>query len=560
MLANLEDPRFAEANAIAVTRHLLRLLKIKLSNSTLVRSLEEHPAFPSLLSISDVLSNHRIDNLAAKFDRNNFLIIPTPFISQIIVRNGTAPFTIVDETTDEQVHFLDPETSLWSWCERDAFIGRCTMIVLAAEPSDESGEVDYEKKIAAERRKRLAQVSAILLLPIATTILAVYTLVTQGLSVTIPVLNTMLSVFGLFVTSLLLSHNRSEIGQMLRQVCSINEKTDCHAILHSNAAHIAGFSWSEIGFSYFVGTLLLLTFKGLTNPQVGALLSWMSIFSLPFIGYSIFYQWRIVRRWCVLCLCTQAILLLQFTLNCITNLPSWNQHSFTIFNIDMMVTAGLGYLLPLIVTTTLIRLDKNAREGQASKMELIRMQRNSEIFQALLMRQKRLTEDPGSMGIVIGNPNGKHKLIKVCNPYCGPCAESHSSLHQLVESIPDLQLRIIFTASSAPEDSKAEPVKHILAIAEKNDEHLLNKALDDWYLAEKRDYAAFAEKYPMREELNDSALVDKITMMHSWCEKIKVDFTPSFFVNIPSDAAGDESFYELPPQYKINDLKYFFEG
>ena len=91
----------------------------------------------------------------------------------------------------------------------------------------------------------------------------------------------------------------------------------------------------------------------------------------------------------------------------------------------------------------------------------------------------------------------------------------------------------------------ALPVKHLLAIAEKGDEEKTKQALDIWYLAEKKDYAAFANKYPMNGELKMQG--DKIKAMQEWCDKTEITFTPTFFIN------GNQ----LPEIYSIANLNYF---
>jgi len=196
----------------------------------------------------------------------------------------------------------------------------------------------------------------------------------------------------------------------------------------------------------------------------------------------------------------------------------------------------VGILLPAL---------QKAKESKSSKTALQRLKHNPQIFYALLEKQKAITESPASLGLVLGNPNAAHKIIKVCNPYCGPCAKAHSPMEELLHNNPDVQVQIVFTASNEENDIKAPPVKHLLAIAEKGNEEIIKQALDDWYLADKKDYNAFAAKYPMNGELK---LQDtKVDDMKNWCDKTGIQFTPTFFVN------G----YQLPEMYSVNDLKYF---
>ena len=85
----------------------------------------------------------------------------------------------------------------------------------------------------------------------------------------------------------------------------------------------------------------------------------------------------------------------------------------------------------------------------------------------------------------------------------------------------------------------------MLAIAEKVDEIKTQKALDDWYLAETKDYERFAAKYPMTGELLKQG--DKIEAMSKWCKAMGISFTPTIFIN------G----YQLPDAYNIEDVQYF---
>ena len=115
------------------------------------------------------------------------------------------------------------------------------------------------------------------------------------------------------------------------------------------------------------------------------------------------------------------------------------------------------------------------------------------IFESQLLRQKGIINDNNLLGFVFGNPNATHKLIKVCNPFCGPCASTHLEIHQLLESMPDLQVQIIFTATSEGDDPRALPVKHFYAIEEEYGHDILDKALNDWYLSNEKDYNSFSK-------------------------------------------------------------------
>ncbi|HEU5164581.1 MAG TPA: thioredoxin domain-containing protein, partial [Chitinophagaceae bacterium] len=138
----------------------------------------------------------------------------------------------------------------------------------------------------------------------------------------------------------------------------------------------------------------------------------------------------------------------------------------------------------------------------------------------------------------------ENTLIKVCNPYCGPCAKAHPVIDKLLEENDNLKVQILFTATDDEKDSAAKPVKHLMALYEKNG-RVIQEALDDWYLPDRKDYDAFAEKYILNGELEKQE--KKLRSMKTWCDEVKIEFTPTFFIN------G----YQLPKQYNIEELKYF---
>ena len=63
----------------------------------------------------------------------------------------------------------------------------------------------------------------------------------------------------------------------------------------------------------------------------------------------------------------------------------------------------------------------------------------------------------------------------------------------------------------------------------------------------KKDYEAFAGKYPMNGELKQQDA--KIEAMHAWCDEIKIAFTPTHFINR----------HQLPDTYEIKDIQHFLQ-
>jgi protein-disulfide isomerase len=169
---------------------------------------------------------------------------------------------------------------------------------------------------------------------------------------------------------------------------------------------------------------------------------------------------------------------------------------------------------------------------------------NHSIFESLLAKQKSVEVTAEGVGIMFGNPDAKNRIIKVCNPFCGPCAKAHLEIEKIVNANRNIKAQIIFTATPDIKDQKYIVVRHLMAIASNTNPLIMKNALDNWYLSPKKDYAAFARKYPMGKELNEQD--DKIRLMHDWCVSSDVTFTPTIFVND----------HQLPELYNVADLYY----
>lgn len=552
-LAALLEPK---TNITEVACLLSKMLRIKISDNTLRTEIEAHAAYPSLLSISDVYSRYGLDNLSIQFDQGIPPDTPTPFITQI-KSNGKSIdfFTVVKEYDDNFVTYFDPQKHTWAAQSNTDFSKRCSNIVLMTDMEKSTGEKNYDQKVAREKANRFIQYLSILAIPFLLLTVAVFYLSTDGLSALPPILFCTLTLTGVFIGALLIWYDIDRHNSILQQICTAGKKTNCAAVLRSKGAKVFGVSWSIIGVSYFFGSLAFQLITGLTNPKTLEILSWLNLFATPYVLYSVYYQWRIAKSWCVLCLAIQLILILQCLVVLIfgwLQFPSTDKETFGLL-LQAITAFSIGAIVIPLVSKSLFK----HKESTDIRNEIQRLKQQPAVFEGLLQKQKVLQEIPRGLGLILGNANALYKIIKVCNPYCGPCATAHELLEELLDITPDLSIQIIFTATPNPKDFRNPPVTHLLALAESVEAPVLKQALNDWYRAPKKDYALFASKYPMNGQLTTQE--KKIESMHEWCEKTAVSSTPTFFISLPKEENKDESiFHQLPPVYNISDLIYFF--
>lgn len=121
---------------------------------------------------------------------------------------------------------------------------------------------------------------------------------------------------------------QQELGisnDLTERLCHAGKNTDCDAVMHSKGSRFAKqLAWADAGIIYFTGYSLLLV-TAFYNNSAGSiyLLALLSVATIPFTLFSLYYQWRVVKKWCPLCLMTVAVLWVQFGLTAYVTLSQF---------------------------------------------------------------------------------------------------------------------------------------------------------------------------------------------------------------------------------------------
>ncbi|HTN08422.1 vitamin K epoxide reductase family protein [Agriterribacter sp.] len=537
---------------------LIRCQKINITDTTIRTSLETHPDYPSLLSISDFLHSYNIENIALKTRVENFAEFPVPFIAHIFRTSANEDiFIIVHEVKGNRIVYEAPDGTSLIREDIDKFSQKFAGHVLLIDASEAKPERDYGIKQKTEHREKIISTLALIAIPVVALAYMISMFFRYpAVTVVFGELFLLLALVGTGVSFLLLLFEIDNHNPLLKEVCRPGKKINCTAVLQSKASGIMGVSWSSIGFCYFSGMLLFLLVLGIDSSQALLVTGSVSVLSLPYIFFSLYYQWKVVKQWCVLCLAIQAILLLQFIVAATGGF--YNNLSVAEVSFGTYMATILFFMFPALALYITLPAIKKSKEGVSHYHALQRLKHNRQVFDALLGRQKKIEHPTKELGITIGKPDAKWKIVKVCNPYCGPCAKAHSLIEELISNNEELSVQIIFTATENEKDIKKAPAMHLMSIAANNDETLTNQALSDWYNAPRKDYKAFAEKYAAHTPSEQMNL--KIMAMREWCDRVQITVTPSFFVCMNTHNNEDEGakFFQLPEMYTVADLKYFF--
>lgn len=524
----------------SIAANYIELLQGKVTVGTIKKDIEENPYYPSLLALSDTFGRYNITNEAFKVPSKDFdqLASDTPFVAFTKIPSIGTDFVLITEISEQTVSYFHKNKKVETVSKED-FLQGYKEIIWKAQLNEQSGDADYERKYKVEKNEQNKKTAWIF-----TAIVGFLLIVGANISYenTFSIVSiTFLKIIGVITSCLLLAYEVDKNNPFVKNICSIGGQSNCDAVLSSKAAKIGSISWGEIGFFYFVTTTLGLLMPNLSYEVKATCLAIANIFAVPYIFFSIYYQWRIIKQWCPLCLTIQFVLASELIWS-IFNV--WQYPFLNILQAPILLAILFCVFIPVISWYALKSIITKAKDHDLYLSAYKRLQYNPDIFNSLLHQQAQAPDGWQDLGIDVGNPNAKNTIIKICNPYCGPCEKSHVELEHILKQNNDIKLKVIYITRNNEFDKGRFVVKHLLAIAGEGNTNKTQSALDDWYLNVEKDYDLFATKYPMNGQLKEQET--KIEAMSQWCDITDVTHTPTIFVN------G----FKLPENYKTEELKY----
>ncbi len=363
----------SQTNAQATVDALLRRLRVPVTSQTIRQTLQQHPDFPSLLSISDALDEWQVDNAAIQLGHVEQLReLPTPFVVHSTKEGGL--YLLIETVSNGTITSLEPGSQHRQTEPEAQFAKHWSGVVLMAEKTEQSGEVDYQTKHRQEIIENLRWPSVLMGALLLTSVI----LLTVGESLTpIGWFWLLTKAMGLGLSLLLVQKQLGHANALTNKLCNVTGKTGCDEVLNAPAATLGGIlPWSDVGLLYFSGGLLLSLLAGF-QPVLWPILGLLALLALPYTVFSLYYQGIIARQWCTLCLGVQAVLLGEGVLAIVqgVSLPTTMQP---------YGWAVAAMLLPAISWLALKPTLQQATETEPLRRKLARFQNNPDLFAALL--------------------------------------------------------------------------------------------------------------------------------------------------------------------------------
>lgn len=512
---------------------MLKDLHVRFNKKSIQARLHEHPEYPSLLAVNDCLTEMNVGNQTFMIEKDGFDTqkFNFPFIAHI--SHGQGKLVLVHGIEKGLVEISDENIAKRNIPEED-FLNDWSGVALFAEADEESMEKDFAKN----RIKHLINDAVLPVNLLLASAVFFYTLVNRPFSWVYTSI-CLIKLLGLILTTMLLIQSISANNPFIKNLCNFGGKTSCNVILKSESAKVTSWlNWSEVGFLYFAGSLIIL----LVDPATKPFLLWLNLFALPYTIYSISYQYR-SSNWCPLCCAVQLILWMEFFSNITDGFSTYSPQALSLGGTLYQLFIAITFILPAFLWFFLKPFFLDAAKLKSLHQELGKFKYNSELFNQALKNQPCYIVGEELLPIVIGNPNARTEITMVSNPFCGPCGKAHRMIDEWLKTRDDLQLKVVFTTADDDDDRRTKVARHVSALSNLEDKKIAENALHEWYLQSNKKYETWAEKYPISFDSRIKSVTEKQKI---WCKMAEITYTPTILIN------G----YKLPDPYRLEDLKY----
>ncbi|MFC3811768.1 cysteine peptidase family C39 domain-containing protein [Lacihabitans lacunae] len=504
-----------ELNTLGVIKRLFSLKNVKVTSSSLMNKIVEEPTFPSLMSLSNILSEFNIFNAPLVINTKQLGKIPLPAIAHFENGNGYILINSVDVENNEIEWYHEQQgTTIESITE---FSHKWQGVVLIAKPIEGLEEENYKSKLIAEKLSKLRTPFISASLAIILGYLVFNKNISSGQTITFYAI-LFLKIIGLILSAILVrltidSDNSIEEGSTKAKKL----KNDIIISLNLDSRKIVGEPvWTEIGLIYFISSLATLLF--LDSDQTLVFLKWLNLLTTLYIIWSLYYQIAILKNWCLICLGSLAFVLTEFAT--LFNVPLFDK------NINPFLI-GQNLILILLVVVFWVFIKKHLFHSVVNENLFHvhkKMKFNTEYVKAMYRDKQTLPPIFKEMKTVnIGNEEAEHNLLAVLNPNSILSKLRFLELFDLSTKNHNINIKIILVPDS-PEDQRGKSIiRHILSM--ENEEKKL--ALINFFTYEKDIKGFFSNT-----EANNPEIYNALEANMNWVFLARIPLiNPSIFFN-----------------------------
>ncbi len=346
-----------------------------------------------------------------------------------------------------------------------------------------------------------------------------------------------LSIIGFILSLSVFDDLRIGNISVVSQLCERNKKTNCNEVINSTKWKLLKFlNFSDLSLTFFATQILVLYLMSLMTLKVEyfKVQNVLLIASIPFIFISIFYQKKVEKKWCPICLGISLILFLEFFIN----LP------FVNYNYDFRALVFYFSIYGLVYVFW-----KKNRTNLLKKTELLsKLSKANQTLNNYETFKHILTKNNDKLECLISNSDSYPTIIVVTDPFCDHCKSLHSELAGLfgqTDTCPNISF--VFNTDIEEESDFEKSIYRNLMFHQKNegDTIFFMDVLEEWFFEKNK--SQWLDKY---SRSFDEKKIDLILKeQYNCCKNYNIKFTPAIIIN------G----YLLPSTYTIQNLSFFIK-
>ena len=356
-----------------------------------------------------------------------------------------------------------------------------------------------------------------------------------------------LAIFGVFLCKVIIFRLLKKSDPFAEYLCNTNENFNCDAVLESAFSKFGkNIHLGDIGLFYF-STQFLFLLLSIINDQISV----FTILLIPAVAAFIttlillWYQWRVIKSWCKLCLLLTCIIWMQallifyyyfiqypyLSISYIDDLLSSKSIPSFLTGIICLGIASIWFFIKPIIL--------KANEVTNTRKQIMRWKNNPFLFGAVLKMQKKIETNLWSDDFVLGSEEATIKFMVAMNPYCPACAKEYKLLKNLLRvQHNNICIIIRFGVNLSKPSIGNQAVQHLVHSYHNTTSEKRDDILSDWYHSSNLN--VLKSKYT-DIDLGNFALLKKY---EDWFKEAEIKHTPTLFLN------G----YEFPPPYRVTDM------
>lgn len=520
-------------NSYLTLYNFLEALNIPVTQDYLKEELATEAYPQSLEALKGVLETLRFNTLSVQISASQLKEVHLPAIAHL--REEDEYFIVLLSADTHKVKYIDSRRGILGE-EIIVFQKKWTGAVLMALPSEKSGQANYKSEAQKTFIKRYRYP---FVLGILVGLIIWGVLMSNNMSLSIYLLLS-LKLLGIVLSILLLQEDIGQSSTWVQQMCSFAKNTSCNAVLRSKMAGFGGISMSDLGFLYFSFGFLSIFFDVLGNTGIVSLqvLLWLNFLTLPYTFFSVYYQGRVIKQWCVLCLGVQGLFWLEFLV-----LTPYISSLFTDMSHIEIYTSCWAFAIPFLLLMTYKELFIKTLQFKRLFRTLKALRKNATLFWALLEKQYKIHPPELQESIVLGNQDAPICLTLIASVFCNPCHQAKQNILKLMNDYPELVKLHLVLMGNEQGDKRQEINEYLYQIYDINGEATFIEALDNWYVHQHLD--KLQQQFPLQTKIPEGITAFALKQ-ESYIAQYHIKSTPSIFINE----------YQLPYIYQIQHLKY----